>query len=240
MKNLFILALFLVALSGVNLFAQNPGFTRTDPEWVQTYDTSYEAKSHATVNNPYGAPTELRVIIATKNIASGWDGVGICDINNCYAVGLDTVTAIYPAGNSEIYLYFSKQIGLSGASTCIAFVERVSNPTQKSGNVTFGTTTGVIGINQISSVVREFSLEQNYPNPFNPVTNINFSIPKSEFVSLRVFDMLGREVKSLVSQEMTAGQYNVDFDASGLSSGMYYYSLRAGDNVSVKKMVLVK
>jgi hypothetical protein len=91
----------------------------------------------------------------------------------------------------------------------------------------------------ISSIVKDFS-NQNYPNPFNPVTNIEFAVDKNDFVLLKIYDILGREVKSLVSQNLTAGEYKVDFDAKGLSSGMYYYSLRAGENISVKKMVLVK
>jgi hypothetical protein len=118
--------------------------------------------------------------------------------------------------------------------------ELVSNPSQFIELDFRINTSQTIGITQINSLAKEFTLGQNYPNPFNPVTNINFSIPKSEFVSLRVYDILGREVKALVSQSLTAGEYEVNFDASGLSSGMYYYSLRAGDNVSVKKMVLVK
>ena len=97
-----------------------------------------------------------------------------------------------------------------------------------------------IGIQQISSIVKEFSLAQNYPNPFNPNTKINFSIPKGDHVSLRVYDMLGREVAVLVNGLLTAGEYQADFNAKGLSSGMYYYSLRSGDYVDVKKMVLVK
>lgn len=240
MKNLFTLALFIIALSGVNIFSQNPGFVRTDPEWVQVPDTSYEGKSHATITNPYGVAESLRVVITSVNFPKNWYGVGICDIANCYAVGQYSATALYPPGNSEIYIYFSKDFGQTGSATAIVKVERVSNTSQQSAPVTFGVTTAPIGITQISSIVKEFKLEQNYPNPFNPVTNINFSIPKSEFVSLRVYDILGREVKSLISEQMSPGVYNVDFDASGLSSGMYYYSLRAGDNVSVKKMVLVK
>jgi photosystem II stability/assembly factor-like uncharacterized protein len=86
----------------------------------------------------------------------------------------------------------------------------------------------------------EFELSQNYPNPFNPSTNIRFEIPVSGFVSLKVFDVLGREVVSLVNEFKPAGFYNVNFDASKLSSGVYFYQLRMSKNVETKQMMLIK
>jgi len=85
-----------------------------------------------------------------------------------------------------------------------------------------------------------YSLEQNYPNPFNPTTEINFSIAKSGMTSLRIYDLLGREVSVLVNQEMNPGSYKATFDASKLSSGTYIYQLQSGDTRLVKKMMLVK
>ncbi len=86
----------------------------------------------------------------------------------------------------------------------------------------------------------QFGLEQNFPNPFNPMTTIGYSIPLSGFVSLNVFDALGREVRTLVNEEKDAGTYSVRFDGSSLSSGLYFYSLRAGTFSAVKKFILVK
>jgi hypothetical protein len=85
-----------------------------------------------------------------------------------------------------------------------------------------------------------YSLSQNYPNPFNPTTKISFSIPKGEFVSLKVYDLLGREVSTLVNKQMTAGKYSIDFDASKLSSGVYFYKLNAGNYSETKKMIIQK
>ena len=238
--NKIFLSLLVFAAITITTFAQNPGFTRTDPEWVSFHVDSVEAKSHATVNNPYGSSESFRIILTNRNVPGTWEGMSICDINLCYGDGTDTAIANYPPGNSQIYIYFSKLPGVTGSATATWKVERVSNPSQNSGNVVFGVTTSPIGIQQISSIVKEFSLSQNYPNPFNPNTKINFAIPKGEFVSLRVYDMLGREVKVLVSENLAAGEYQADFDAKGLSSGMYYYSLRAGEFVDVKKMVIVK
>ncbi|MFN3873921.1 MAG: CotH kinase family protein [Ignavibacterium sp.] len=87
-----------------------------------------------------------------------------------------------------------------------------------------------------------FSLEQNFPNPFNPITTIKFVIPNEvrNLVTLKVYDLLGNEVATLVNEEKSAGIYNVNFNASNLSSGIYYYKLTAGNNSSVKKMILLR
>ncbi|MBL8016525.1 MAG: T9SS type A sorting domain-containing protein [Ignavibacteria bacterium] len=85
-----------------------------------------------------------------------------------------------------------------------------------------------------------FSLSQNYPNPFNPATNIKFEIPKTGFVSLKIFDMIGNEISSLVSESKPPGSYDVSWDASNFPSGVYFYELRAGEFTERKKMVLVK
>jgi probable HAF family extracellular repeat protein len=85
-----------------------------------------------------------------------------------------------------------------------------------------------------------FVLDQNYPNPFNPSTTINFSVPSSEFVTLKVFDVLGNEAATLVNEEKLAGSYEVDFDASQLSSGIYFYKLQAGSLIETKKMMLIR
>ncbi|MGE5351750.1 MAG: T9SS type A sorting domain-containing protein [Ignavibacteriales bacterium] len=89
-------------------------------------------------------------------------------------------------------------------------------------------------------IASTFSLSQNYPNPFNPITTISYSIPKASLVELKVFDMLGHEVQKLVSKEQSAGEYILKFDASSLPSGMYIYSIQAGDFRSSKKLLLLK
>lgn len=96
------------------------------------------------------------------------------------------------------------------------------------------------GIVKTGETATSYSLAQNFPNPFNPVTKINYSIPKSSNVSLTIYDILGQKVSSLVQEKQDAGNYTVDFDASLLSSGVYYYKLEAGEYTSIKKMTLVK
>ncbi|MBC8042386.1 MAG: T9SS type A sorting domain-containing protein [Rhizobacter sp.] len=83
-------------------------------------------------------------------------------------------------------------------------------------------------------------LSQNYPNPFNPSTTISYSIALASSVRLVVYDVLGREVATLISAKQAAGNYRVNFNASNLSSGVYFYRLQSGANVQTRKMLLVK
>jgi hypothetical protein len=98
-----------------------------------------------------------------------------------------------------------------------------------------------IGIQQVSSEIpNEFTLSQNYPNPFNPVTNIKFSIHKASLVTLKIYDILGREIAQPINQNLGLGTYNYDFNASHLPSGVYFYTLSAGEYRKTRKMILVK
>ena len=89
-------------------------------------------------------------------------------------------------------------------------------------------------------VPSDYSLNQNYPNPFNPSTKISYQIPKSGYVTLKVYNSLGKEVMTLVNAEKAAGRYVVDFNARGLSSGIYFYSIHSGSFFETKKMMLIK
>ena len=98
----------------------------------------------------------------------------------------------------------------------------------------------IVSVEDEYDYVNEFRLFQNYPNPFNPSTKVSFVIGQSSFVSLKVYDVIGNEVATLVSEEKPAGSYEVEFNASSLSSGIYFYELRSGSFSSTKKMILIK
>ena len=98
-----------------------------------------------------------------------------------------------------------------------------------------------VGISNTNNVIPEkFSLEQNYPNPFNPTTRINYELPITNYVSLKVYDALGNEVETLVNEHQNAGSYSVDFNAAALPSGIYFYKLVTEKFSETKKMILVK
>jgi hypothetical protein len=91
-----------------------------------------------------------------------------------------------------------------------------------------------------SNTPKDFSLSQNFPNPFNPTTSLLYTIGSRQFVTLKVYDLLGREIATLVNEEKTAGSYEVEFDGSDLTSGIYFYQLKAGTYSETKKMILLK
>jgi uncharacterized protein (DUF362 family) len=101
---------------------------------------------------------------------------------------------------------------------------------------------GLVTVNEniSSGMPKDFQLYQNYPNPFNPTTMIRYQVPANNNVTLKVFDMRGREIETLVHAQQPAGLYSIRFDASGLSSGTYFYTLQAGSLSSVKEMLLLK
>jgi hypothetical protein len=95
-------------------------------------------------------------------------------------------------------------------------------------------------------ISKVYSLEQNYPNPFNPSTTIRYEFPQQSFVTIKIYDILGNEIATLVNEEKSAGSYEIEFNAVGTSrdlslpSGIYFYKLQAGNFVETKKMVLQK
>ena len=117
-----------------------------------------------------------------------------------------------------------------------------SSPTSASNRIfkvyITNTSVGIKPIN--SSVPEKFDLSQNFPNPFNPTTKISFALTGSGFTSLKIYDIMGREVKTLVNENLGAGTYQIEFNASEFSSGIYFYKLNSGNFSEVKKMTLIK
>lgn len=154
--------------------------------------------------------------IERKNITSGWTKIG-----NVTGHGTINTSNNYTYSDNNLvsgkYNYRLKQIDFNGNYKYYELANEV-----------------IIGTPE------KYSLSQNYPNPFNPSTTINYELPKANFVSLKIYDMMGREVANLVNQTQDAGFYAVKFDASKLSSGIYFYKIQAGDFNAVKKFMLVK
>ncbi|MBX2992051.1 MAG: T9SS type A sorting domain-containing protein [Bacteroidetes bacterium] len=100
--------------------------------------------------------------------------------------------------------------------------------------------TNITGVEQTQAIPQSFLLGQNYPNPFNPSTTIRFSLPKPAYVTLRIYNILGQEVATLLNEFAEAGFRSVRFDASGLASGVYFYRLQSGQFVHTRKLVLLR
>ena len=93
---------------------------------------------------------------------------------------------------------------------------------------------------QGSLAVTDYAIEQNFPNPFNPSTTIKYQLPQNGLVTLKIYDILGKEVATLVNSEQQSGRYEVNFNATNLASGVYLYRIKVNDYVAVKKMLLLK
>lgn len=115
-----------------------------------------------------------------------------------------------------------------------------AHPSLATGQGVFEYSTVITEIENNNGIPDKFSLKQNYPNPFNPSTNISFSIPKSGFVKLEVFDITGKLIKTLINNNLSAGEHDIAFDASALSSGIYLYRLSTGSFTQTRTMVLMK
>lgn len=117
-----------------------------------------------------------------------------------------------------------------------------SEPISGIQHITFGATGDgtLLAIQQYTAKEKSYSLMQNYPNPFNPSTQIRFSLADKGLVTLKIYDVLGNVVKTLLNEEKPAGEYNVQFDAKSFASGVYFYVLHTGNFSMTKKMLLIK
>lgn len=139
-------------------------------------------------------------------------------------------TQVYTAAQSLLHMDFPD--GVTGCQTGWAVGY---------GGVVYKLTSSVTGVNLLNSEVPvNYELSQNYPNPFNPQTVINFSIPTAGFTELKIYDILGNEVAKIVSGEVSAGNYSVNFTPSNIAGGVYFYTLTSGSFIQTKKMLIVK
>lgn len=168
-------------------------------------------------------------------------------ITNQVVGTFDNIT--YNKNNLEKYASIDYQVDCSGITAGDYYLRLVTTVTGEAGyslaNIVNDNTTlakkNYQAINFTGSEIPiTYALEQNYPNPFNPITTIRYQLPKEGLVALKVYDILGAEVATLVNEEKVAGKYEVNFNASKLASGVYIYRLNVNDFVNVKKMVLVK
>ena len=149
----------------------------------------------------------------------------------------DNDLVIYGKLNGEVYTLKLNPSGLAKIA-----VSNYEWPTFKGNNKRTGNKNSVLTgiINNNSNQVKEYKLAQNYPNPFNPSTIINYQVPVSGLVTIKIYDVLGREVSTLVNEEKNPGKYKVEFDGTNLASGLYFYRITSNNFTASKKMLLIK
>lgn len=164
------------------------------------------------------------------------------ELNWSYKTDLSVESAPLITSNGRIYIGSSDKsiYGFIDPNESEGLYNHQWPTFQKDNERTGYQQTNITSISEIFEVIKEYKLMQNYPNPFNPSTMIYYSIPEHSQVMLKVFDVLGSEVAELVNKELPAGIYEVQFDASDLRSGIYFYQMRTGSFVETKKMLLIK
>ena len=145
----------------------------------------------------------------------------------------NVIMTLYTNENNFLVSDTSFEYSLFEGLTYKLFVEQ-------SSKVTLRPQKAPTGINQVSSINRGFSLYQNYPNPFNPSTTIKFTIPYDSYISLSIYDVQGEKIKDLINEKLKQGIYKIKFDASNISSGVYFYQLRTKDFIKTKKLLFIK
>jgi len=202
----------------------------------------------------HGATDAPTVDVIARNVATLVDDAAYGDITPYITVPAAeyTLDLTLADGTTLVQSYIANLSGLGGGSAAVfasGFLTPGNNQNGEAFGLFYALADGTVGqfpegvssVEEISSITpNDYTLSQNYPNPFNPSTSINFAIPNSEFVSLKIFNILGSEVATLVNETLAAGSYKFNFDASNLASGIYLYKLTAGNFAQIKKMNLLK
>lgn len=140
---------------------------------------------------------------------------------------------VYSESSVVIYASFGRSIvGTAKSGNKIISINSTSHFPKRESTVTSNNIAG--------NIPKQFSLQQNYPNPFNPSTNIRYDVPKQSHVTISIFNILGEKILELVNEEKAAGSYEVTWNAHNLSNGVYVYTMRSGNFVDSKKLILLK
>ncbi len=172
-----------------------------------------------------------------NNITFAPDGTGYTNGSRRYS-NYDWIAKTTDQGETWQEIYGSTFTSLSGITAGPRYMYSVGQNVGAGVIVKYDPT--LVGINSNTSIPKKFELKQNYPNPFNPATTISYSTSVYTHVNITIFDINGRKVETLVDKEQNAGSYKISFNASGLSSGTYFYRISAGKFSETKKMILVK
>jgi hypothetical protein len=203
------------------------GLSETWTDTAKSFDGSYEVQTHTINVNGFGTLTfpDGRTLSVLRIVD---DRVDLDYDHNGQYVQRSRRRHITFYAQDFTVLEFDVDTNYTGGSTL-------------ADGWSFQLRTGTLGVEQTSPEVPEtFVLSQNFPNPFNPTTQITFSLPEAEYASLKVFNLIGEEVATLVEQQLPAGSYKFNFDASKLPSGLYIYRLSAGTHSQSKKLMLLK
>jgi photosystem II stability/assembly factor-like uncharacterized protein len=225
---------------GTNWFAQ---FSKDSCILNQLYFLN-ASTGFFSISTPRGTVSQGKGIFKTTNGGTNWTFLTSFYAENF--IFTNEYTAYTPGfGSSDGGVNWVQQFS-PHSPTAIKFINNYTGYIVGNEGAIYKTTNAGglnVGVNQISAEVPDkFSLSQNYPNPFNPSTKINYELKNTNYVSLKVFDLLGKEVATLVNEKQSAGSYAVDFNSAefNLPSGIYFYTLNAGEFKETRRMILIK
>jgi hypothetical protein len=230
----------------------------TNNDWVITYYPSTTYWQDATTLYPTGNMTNVNIGVKRLTSSSASNSVNgkVMRLTDSQIGNLKDAVLYAKNGNTFVRCAISNGNGVyhlpslpAGSLKIICNRFGFTNdsamvnitPTSNIDSINFHLYRVQVGIKKISEIIpSEYKLYQNYPNPFNPTTNIRYQITNNKLVTLKIYDILGKEVADFVNEKQSSGVYEVTFNGSGLSSGIYFYKLTAGDYLEVKRMILIK
>jgi len=246
MKNVYMIVTFIIAFLAIPVIQAQEiqilthGMTKYELIGTTDIDIYFEV-----VNISADTQTvfEVRTI---ENVPSGWTS-SLCFGELCFAQFVDSVATtpdfqtppVAPGDTLETSIHVYPDPSVIGTGFIQIEVGTFSNPGQRYVLNFTATTDPSVGVQEVS-FLNSYYLFQNYPNPFNPSTRISYNVGEPGLVQLKVFNVLGVEVATLVNEQQNSGNYTVDFDAKRFSSGVYFYSLSVNNFSQTRKMILEK
>ncbi len=214
------------------LIAINPDSTIKWSFYESNDPNVYSSPAIGSDGTVYAGLGDDKLYAVSSNGTKKWESESTGPVSSSPAIGSDS-TLYVGSLDGKIYAVYGESGGLANGPW-----PRFRHDNQNTGNASHTITK----INKKENITpNNYSLKQNFPNPFNPTTTIEFSIPKTEFVTLKIYNLLGQEVATLVSERSTAGTYKYDWDASGFASGIYPYRLKTEAGfMQVRKLVVIK
>jgi photosystem II stability/assembly factor-like uncharacterized protein len=242
-----------IVASGDDIFAGSAGdgvfkSTNSGTSWTAINSNLTDTHiSQLVVSDTKLFAVTLTGVFISDNSGTSW-AADTCVLKNvnCFVAVNDQVIA--GTDDNGAFLSVDNGVTWTSFSSGMPADTRIWSLTASSDSIFAGTSSGIwvtgspveVKVEREISAPLTFTLKQNYPNPFNPSTNISFSIPYKSFVSLKIFDLLGREVATIFSEEISAGYYTRKWNAANISSGIYFYRLQAGSFTETKKLILLR
>ena len=228
-------------------YSEDSLFIQTVDTIFNGIDTAYfnlwekvDGNHHIFVNNPYYYGNPIWKFMYSYPDSQQIHRFQFMDSFNRVSIKTNSAFGFYGGIQIPVQMVFAKDTGLISLSAQAYSILNEHSVINISYNLLSNNVTAIGSKRNPDAISPNFDLSQNYPNPFNPTTNIRYSLKKSGLVTLKVYNLLGQEVETLVNMQQSRGNHYVIFDASKLSSGVYFYSLRQDDNFITKRMILVK